>query len=57
MVQRHSVVIAKDDGGLEVYPLKRWLRQNPDHLPAGMDGPRNTSHQLRAALRQAGWTM
>lgn len=57
MAQRHSVVIAKDDGGVEIYPLKQWLRQNPDHLPAGMDGTRNTSHQLRAALRQAGWTM
>lgn len=57
MVQRHSVVIAKEDGGVEVYPLKQWLRQNPDYLPAGMDGTRNTSHQLRAALRQAGWTM
>lgn len=57
MVQRHMVVIPKDDGGMEVYPLKSWLRQNPEHLPAGLDATNNTSHQLRAALRQAGWTM
>lgn len=57
MVQRHSIVIAKEDGGVEVYPLKQWLRQNPDHLPAGMDATRSTSHQLRSALRQSGWTM
>ncbi|CAH0343152.1 endonuclease NucS domain-containing protein [Rhizobium sp. CECT 9324] len=57
MVQRHMVVIPKDDGGMEIYPLKSWLRQNPEYLPAGLDGTNNTSHQLRAALRQSGWTM
>ncbi|WP_194291234.1 endonuclease NucS domain-containing protein [Agrobacterium tumefaciens] len=57
MVQRHMVVIPKDDGGIEVYPLKNWLRQNPEYLPAGLDATSNTSHQLRAALRQTGWTM
>ncbi|MGO7153832.1 endonuclease NucS domain-containing protein [Rhizobium leguminosarum] len=57
MVQRHSVVIPKDDGGLEIYPLKDWLRQNPQYLPAGFDATRSTSHQLRGALKQAGWAM
>lgn len=57
MVQRHTVVIPKEDGGIEVYPLKNWLRQNREYLPAGLDATSNTSHQLRAALRQAGWTM
>lgn len=57
MVQRHMIVLPKDDGGIEVYPLKNWLRQNPEHLPPGLDATSSTSHQLRAALRQAGWTM
>ncbi|WEX91791.1 hypothetical protein PZN02_006116 (plasmid) [Sinorhizobium garamanticum] len=57
MVQRHMVVIPKEDGGIEVYPLKNWLRQNREYLPAGLDATSNTSHQLRAALRQSGWTM
>ncbi|MDK4711589.1 endonuclease NucS domain-containing protein [Rhizobium sp. CNPSo 4039] len=57
MVQRHCVVIPKEDGGLEVYPLKNWLRQNPQYLPADLDATRSTSHQLRSALKQAGWTM
>jgi hypothetical protein len=56
-IQRHSVVIPKDDGGVEVYPLKEWLRQNPDQIPAGLDATGSTSHQLRLGLRRMGWTM
>ncbi len=56
MVQRHLVVISNDEGGLEVHPLKEWLRSNPDHLPDGMT-TKNTSHQLRNGLRKLGWTM
>jgi hypothetical protein len=57
MIQRHSVVIPKNDGGIEVYPLKQWLRQNPQHVPAGYDAASSTSHQLRALLKKAGWRM
>jgi endonuclease len=35
--QRHSVVIPRDDGGVEVYPLKEWLRKHPDEVPPGLD--------------------
>jgi hypothetical protein len=55
-VQRHNVVIGRDDGGVEVHPLKEWLRQNPEVLP-GFDPNSSTSHQLRNALRRIGWTM
>ena len=55
-VQRHNVVIPKDDGGIEIYPMKEWLRQHPDVLP-GLDPNSTTSHQLRSALRRSGWTM
>lgn len=55
-VQRHNVVIARDDGGVEVHPLKEWLRQHPEVLP-GVDPNASTSHQLRGALRRFGWTM
>ena len=55
-VQRHNVVIPREDGGVEVHPLKEWLRQHPDTLP-GVDPSSNTSHQLRNALRRLGWTM
>jgi len=55
MVQRHSVVIQRDDGGVEVHPLKEWLRQHPDVVP--LDPSNVTSHQLRNALRQLGWKM
>jgi len=49
-------VIPNSDGGLEVFPLKEWLRSNPEHFPDGLT-TKNTSHQLRSALRKLGWTM
>lgn len=55
-IQRHNVVIPREDGGLEIHPLKEWLRQHPDILP-GVDPNSSTSHQLRGALRRLGWTM
>jgi hypothetical protein len=56
-IQRHIVVIPNEDGGVEVYPLKEWLRQHPDETPAGLDPTSSTSHQLRNGLRRLGWTM
>jgi len=54
MVQRHLVVIPNDTGGMEVHPLKEWLRSNPEQLPSGMTA-KNTSHELRAGLKKQGW--
>lgn len=54
---RHNVVIAKDDGGVEMYPMKEWLRQHPQHVPPGLDPTMSTSHQLRNGLRRLGWSM
>jgi len=56
-MQRHNVVVPKDDGGIELYPMKAWLRQHPEHLPSGLDPNLSTSHQLRTGLRQAGWAV
>jgi hypothetical protein len=56
-IQRHNVVIPREDGGVEVYPLKEWLRQHPDEIPPGLDPTSSTSHQLRSGLRRLGWTM
>jgi hypothetical protein len=55
-IQRHNVVIPRDDGGVEVHPLKEWLRQHPE-IPTGLEPNSSTSHQLRGALRRLGWTM
>lgn len=35
--KRHNVVLQKPDGGLEMYPMKQWLRDHPKFLPEGMD--------------------
>ena len=56
-VQRHIVVIPREDGGVELFPLKEWLRRNPEETPSGLDPTMSTSHQLRSGLRRMGWTM
>lgn len=56
-VKRFNVVIPKDDGGVELYPMKQWLRQNNSHVPAGLDPTNCTSHQLRNGLKKMGWSI
>jgi hypothetical protein len=55
MPQRYNVVIPREDGGVEVFRMKEWLRQHPEHVPLGLDPTGSTSHQLRRALQQRGW--
>jgi hypothetical protein len=55
-IQRHNVVIPREDGGVEIHPLKEWLRQHPE-IDTGLDPNSSTSHQLRGALRRLGWNM
>lgn len=54
---RFNVVLSRSDGGLEVHPMKQWLRLHREHIPPGLDPNNNTSHQLRNALRRQGWTV
>lgn len=56
-IRRHKVVLKNPDGGVEVYPMKPWLRQHPEELPAGMNPDTSTSHELRRALRRKGWAL
>lgn len=56
-MKRFNVVISKDDGGVEMYPMKEWLRRHPDENPSGLDPTTATSHQLRNALRKSGWAI
>ena len=56
-MKRFNIVVPKEDGGFELYSMKQWLRQNPQYLPAGMDATSSTSHQLRNALKRAGWSV
>jgi len=54
-MQRFNIVVPKGDGGVEVYAMKEWLRQHPQHVPSGLDATSSTSHQLRDGLRRSGW--
>jgi hypothetical protein len=56
-VRRFNVVISKTDGGVEMYPMKEWLRQHPEHVPSGLDATLSTSQQLRRGLLKLGWLM
>jgi hypothetical protein len=55
MPRRFIVVVAKDDGGVELHPMKEWLRRHAEHIPPGLDPTSSTSHQLRNGLRTRGW--
>ena len=55
-MKRFNVVIPREDGGVEVYSMKEWLRQHPDQVPPGLDATASTSHALRNALRRLGWS-
>lgn len=56
-MKRFNVVVPKDDGGIELYPMKEWLRQHPESIPPGMDPTSKGSHQLRDGLVRLGWTV
>lgn len=56
-MKRFLVLIPKDDGGVESYPMKEWLRQHPDRAPVGLDPTHSTSHQLRDGMRKLGWSV
>jgi hypothetical protein len=56
-VKRFNIVVPKEDGGIELHPMKEWLRQNPQHVPSGLDATSSTSHQLRGGLRRSGWSL
>lgn len=56
-MKRFNVVIAKDDGGVELYPMKEWLRQHPEKVPSGLDATTSTSHELRNGLKKMGWSV
>jgi endonuclease len=54
-MKRFNVVLGREDGAVEVHPMKQWLRQHPDELPSGVDATEATSHQLRNILKKRGW--
>lgn len=57
MPKSHFVVILGSSGEAERFPMKAWLRQNPDQLPEGMDASLDTSYQLRRGLKKSGWEL
>ena len=56
-MKRFNVVIPKNDGGVELYPMKEWLRRHLDQVPDGLDPTSSTSHQLRDGLKKRGWSV
>lgn len=57
-MDRFIVVLPKENGGVEVYPMREWLRNNPHEIPAGLSADNScNSHRLRDGLRRNGWTV
>jgi hypothetical protein len=56
-MKRFIVAIPTPEGGVELNPMKEWLRQHPHELPEGFEPAGSTSHQFRGALKRAGWTV
>lgn len=57
MAKRFHIILPNADGGVAVYPMKEWLRSHPQEVPAGLHPTHSTSHELRNALRKAGWSI
>lgn len=55
MVKRFNIAVPKQEGGVDLYPMKKWLRRNPQNIPSGLDATFSTSHQLRSGLQKMGW--
>lgn len=56
-MKRFLVAIPEVGGGVAAYPMKTWLREHPQYVPAGCDATSSTSHKLRGALKRDGWTI
>jgi endonuclease len=54
-VKRFLIAIPTAAGGVELSPMKEWLRQHPDQVPDGMNATQSTSHELRRGLKRLGW--
>lgn len=54
-MKRFLVAIPKEDGGVELFAMKEWLRQHPSEVPPGLDASGSTSHNLRSGLKKLGW--
>lgn len=57
MVRSHFVVVPDENGQPLKYPLKHWLRDNPQENPPGIHPNENTSHELRRGLKKRGWKL
>lgn len=57
MPKQYNVAIPREDGSVTLYRMKEWLRQHPDETPTGFHPTNSTSHQLRDALCEAGWSV
>lgn len=51
-MKRFLVATTTESGGVELHPMKEWLRQHPGEIPAGLDATLSTSHQPRNGLKK-----
>ena len=57
-MRREFVVrFVNEDGKDEYHPMKKWLRDNPEYIPPGIDlSPSgDNAHKISRALKKQGW--
>jgi hypothetical protein len=55
-MKRYNIVVAKEDGGIQIYTMKDWLRQHPEHIPSGLDATASTSRQRYRRIAEEVWS-
>jgi hypothetical protein len=55
MRRRFMIKTVGGKGKAESHPMKEWLRNNPQDVPPGINPSKNTSHEIRNALKKQGW--
>lgn len=55
MRKKHLIEIIDKDRQSYHFPLKSWLRNNPEFISPKLDASKSTSHELSRALKKAGW--
>ena len=58
--KRHVIAVKNASGAVELHPMKDWLRNHLEAVPAGLDVSKSgslTSHAIRNVLKKHGWSM
>jgi endonuclease len=58
-IKKYLIVETLPAGGVQIHEMKKWCRQFPERVPAGLDASTqgDNSQKLRRGFERAGWTV